>query len=508
MGGSIVAGLSEIGPLDPVHATSPAALTILRTACDGLIGLDHETGAPRPALATAWTLSEGARRLALELRPGSRFQDGTAVRASAIREALSRVARPASASPWAGLVSRIEGFAEVQSGAATHLSGVRAEEDSTLTITLREPFSDFATVLAHPALVPISEESLRETPEGADLPVCSGPYRIERGTEEKDLRLGRVSGARSHNEGYLNDGAGEAELILIRSFDSGEDAYQAYRAGQVDIARVPDSLAGEAQQAGGYRSEPTPGITFLGFDPANAQTSDPRLRQAISLSIGRLVIIDAAFGDQRTPATGWLPAGNSVSEGSQCGSFIRRIADPQRAKQLFAGTGIDPASFKLALFYDGRVTGRLVAEALELQLEEVLGIDVQPQDLEGQDLAAHILTKPAGPAAWLMSTKIDLPVQDEFVGSFRTGSASNVLAFSDPQFDERVDEARRATTQSDIARGYSLAESQLCSLMPAIPLWTGVSQWMFSPERVELVGDAYLDSLGSPLLRHARAAGG
>lgn len=501
-------GLSEIGSLDPVHATSPSALTILRTACDGLVGLDHRTGAPKPALATSWALSEGARKLTLELRPGSKFQDGTPVTAAAIRDALSRVARPSSSSPWGALVSRIEGYFEVQSGAATHLSGVRAMEDSRLTITLREPFSDFATVLAHPALVPVSLESLREAPEGADLPVCSGPYRIEPGSEEKDLRLGKVSGARGHNEGYLNDGAGEAELILIRSFDSGEDAYQAYRAGQVDIAQVPDSRVGEAQQAGGYHSEPTPGITFLGFDPANTQTSDPKLRQAMSLAIDRLVIIDAAFGDQRMPATGWLPAGTSASEGSECGSYVRRIADPERAKQLFAGTGIDPASFKLALFYDGRVNGRLVAEALELQLEQVLNIDVQPKDLEDQDLAAHILTKPAGASAWLMSTKIDLPLQDEFVGSFRTGSISNVLAFSDAQFDKRVDEARGATSKGDIARGYSLAESELCSVMPAIPLWTGVSRWVFSPERVDMAGDAHLDSLGSPLLRHAQAANG
>jgi ABC-type oligopeptide transport system substrate-binding subunit len=501
-------GMSEVGSLDPVHATSPSALILLRTACDGLIGLDHGTGAPKPALAAAWTLSDGARRLTVELRPGSRFQDGTAVTPAAIREALSRVARPSSSSPWAALVSRIEGFFEVQSGAATHLSGVRAMEDGSLAITLREPFSDFATVLAHPALVPVSLESLREVPEGSELPVCSGPYRIERGTEEKDLRLGKVSGARTHNEGYLDQGVGEAELVLIRSFDSGEDAYQAYRAGQVDIAQVPDSRAGEAPQVKGYESEPTPEITFLGFDPGNEQTSDPRLRQALSLAIDRLAIIDAAFGDQRMPATGWLPAGTSASEGSQCGSFIRRIADPQRAKQLLSGAGIDPAAFQLSLFYDGRVTGRLVAEALELQLEQVLGIDVQPKDLEGQDLAAHIHTKPAGASAWLMSTKIDLPLQDEFVGSFRSGSISNVLGFSDPQFDKRVDEARRATSKGDIGRGYSLAESQLCALMPAIPLWTGVSQWMFSPERVDVVGDARLDPLGSPLLRHARAKNG
>jgi oligopeptide transport system substrate-binding protein len=505
LGGSIVAGLSEIGSLNPADATSASALTLLRTACDGLVGLDFRTGEPKPALATSWNLSEGARKLTVTLRSGARFHDGTPVTPEAVREALSRVARPSSASPWASLVARVDGFAEVQAGAATHLSGIRAEETG-LTITLREPFSDFATVLAHPALIPVSLESLRNTPNGSDLPVCSGPYRIERGGDGQDLRLGKGSGG--FNEGYRNRGRGEAELILIRSFESNEDAYQAYRNGQVDIAPVPGSRVGEAEQRAGYHSEPTPQITFLGFNPASAETSDPRLRQAMSLAIDRLVIIDAAFGDARQPASGWLPAGTTPPDASSCGSFVRRIADPAKAKLLLGSTNIRPDDFKLSVYYDASATPRLVVDALELQIEEVLEIDVQPTELQGQELASHVVNKPAGASAWLMSTTIHLPVLDEFIGTpFRTGSVANVLGFSDSQFDKRVDEARSAGSQPGKVKGYSQAESQLCSLMPAIPLWSGVSRWMFNPERVDIGGDAYLDWLGSPLLRHARAAG-
>ncbi|MEX0791248.1 MAG: ABC transporter substrate-binding protein, partial [Actinomycetota bacterium] len=80
-GGSIVAGLSQIGSLDPPRASGSSALTLLRTACDGLIGLDPDSGAPRPALAASWTLETGARKITLELRPGLTFHDGSAVTA-------------------------------------------------------------------------------------------------------------------------------------------------------------------------------------------------------------------------------------------------------------------------------------------------------------------------------------------------------------------------------------------------------------------------------------------
>lgn len=511
-GGSIVVGLSEIGSLDPARAASPSALNLLRTACDGLLGLDYKSGTPKAALAQDWLLSNRGRKLTVSLRAGMRFHDGTSVSPEAVREALSRVARPSVSSPWASLVARIEGFAEVQSGSATHLSGVRILEDQRLEINLSEPFSSMDTVLAHPALTPVSLKSLEQAPEGPELPVCSGPYRITPGNEQKDLRLGKVADARTTNQSFLNNGAGAADLILIRSFDSGEDAYAAFTAGQVDIAPVPESRVGEAQSAAGFQSEPVPQITYLGFDTAHPATGDPRVRQAISLAVDRLAMIDAAYGDKRRPATGWLPATHTQARGSSCGRFIRRISDPDRAKQLLseAQAGLEPGGglLELSLFYDGRTTARLVAEALQIQIEQVLDIKVSPTPVEGQDIFAHFNSRGAqgpsagsGAAAWIMTTKVDLGLADEFLGAGSNGP----LAIQDLAFSRLIEDARSATSQAEIQKRYARAEAELCQTMPGVPLWTGVSSWMFSPKRVSVQSDAYLDSLGSPLLRHSFA---
>ncbi|HEX2052143.1 MAG TPA: ABC transporter substrate-binding protein, partial [Actinomycetota bacterium] len=283
-GGSLVIGLPQIGNLDPPRAQGSSALTVLGTACDGLLGLDPETSAPRPALAESWSLKEGARSLTVRLRPELTFHDGTAVTAAAVREALSRVARPATSSPWSELVSKVEGYGEVLAGNATHLSGIRAVDELNLEVELSEPYSDFVTVLSHPALLPVSLESLKESPDGRTEPVCAGPYRIDKGLDEGDLRLTRSTGSVSRNDAYLSRGRGAAERILVRSFDSPEDAYQAYRSGTVDMAGIPDSRLAEAQASGrGYVSGPTPEILYLAFDPANPATDDPRFRQALSL---------------------------------------------------------------------------------------------------------------------------------------------------------------------------------------------------------------------------------
>jgi oligopeptide transport system substrate-binding protein len=506
-GGSIVLGLSQIGTLDPPRASGSAALDLLRTACDGLVGLDPDSGAPQPALAAGWTLESGARSVRVELRPDLTFHDGTAVTSAAVREALSRVARPSTTSPWAGLVSKVEGFAEVQAGTATHLSGVRAAEDLTVEINLTEPYSDFPTVLSHPALLPVSLDSLKDNPDGSPQPVCAGPYVVEKGLAGDDLRLARTTESVSRNDAYLSRGRGLAERILVRSYETPEDAYQGYRTGQVDIAPVPDSRLAEAQASdGGYTGGSTPQITFLAFDPANPATADPRFRQALSLIVDRLVIIDAAYGDRRRPATRWLPGGYGPGIDSTCVDFARRIGDPEKAKQLLSASGYK-AGPAIPLIYDPRTTGRVVVEALQLQVKDGLGISLTPQALEGEDIAASFKAKGASPAIWVMATDIELPLPDQYLGDlFRTGSDRNLLGFSDKVFDGRIGSARTATSPQEIERFYVQAENALCNQMPAIPLWTSVSHWVINPDKVEFEGERKLDLLGGPLLRHASAS--
>lgn len=434
------------------------------------------------------------------------FHDGTPVDVPAVREALSRVARPSTSSPWAGLVSRVEGFDEVQSGSATHLSGVRETANLEMQIRLSDPFSDLPTVLSHPALIPVSLDSLADQPDGSPEPVCAGPYRIEKGLEGGDLRLVRAAGASGYNEAYLGEGRGRADRILVRSFESREDAYQAYRTGQVDIAPVPDSRLSEALASDpGYQAGGTLQISYLAFDDANPATSDPRLRQAVSLALDRLAIIDAAYGDQRRPATRWLPGDYAAGTGSTCESFARRIDDSEKAKTLLEASGVD-SGLELTLFYDPATAGRLVAEALEIQAREVLQLRLQPRPLEGQDILSAYRSRGPEPAVWLMATTTELPLPDQYLGDlFRTGSEKNILQFSDETFDSRLSAAHEATRREDHEELYVKAESAVCDRMPAIPLWTSVSHWAINGDNVRFEGELSLNALGNPILRHAVA---
>ncbi|MEX0789635.1 MAG: hypothetical protein WD178_02565, partial [Actinomycetota bacterium] len=214
-----------------------------------------------------------------------------------------------------------------------------------------------------------------------------------------------------------------------------------------------------------------------------------------------------AYGDRRRPATRWLPGSYGSGNDTTCTEFARRIGDPARAKQLLSASGFDPGT-RISLKYDSNTTTRLVAEALQIQIQDSLGVSLAPEPLEGEDIAASFKARTGAPAAWIMATSIELPLPDQFLGDlFRTGSDNNLLQFSDKTFDARIGSARTATLQADIERFYVQAENVLCSQMPAVPLWTSVSHWMINPDQVEFQGERKLGLLGGPLLRHASATG-
>lgn len=499
--GTVAVGLTQIGPVDPPRTASVSGLTLVRTACDQLTGTDPESGKPRPALAAAWQFSPGAKKLSVTLRDGAKFHDGTPVTPQAVREALSRVARPSTGSPWAGLLGRVAGFAEVQSQAATNLSGVKITGKRGLEIELAEPYSDFPTILGHPSLTPVSVDSLRSDPAGPALPVCSGPYRVRAGGQPGRYRLVHAAGA--NNLAFANRGRGYSREIAIHDFEGPNDAFEAFKAGTLDVAPVPESRSAEVQGHKGYRRAAGLDVTMLGFDASKPATADPRLRQALSLAVDRLVIIDAAFGDQRRPAVRWLEDVLPTREQSVCASFARKIADPGKAKEIFAKLGADPATVSLPLIYDETSLGRLVAQAISIQVKDTLGLSLNLEPLDHEKFEESVKNR-AKAAAWVLSTSAILPVPDELLGGlFRTGSPANRLGYSSPEIDRAIDEARGAAGRQEAARLWARAEDAACTQMSSIPMWRGVHHWITDPDKVTLEGASFLDLTGAPLLRHA-----
>lgn len=496
-GGTITVALGAVGPLDPADANGNG-LFVLKTACDTLVSLDYSTGEARPALASAWQMAPDAKSVRITLRNGVRFHDGTRMDAQAIAANLSRIARPVTQSVWASLLSPVVGFAEVQSAAATELSGVEVKANNVLEISLTGPNAEFPSILTHPGLTPISPAEFSKDPDLPVIPVCVGPYRVEAET----LILTRDESYAVRNQGYLSPQT-RADGIVILGLGTQDEAFEAYVRRDMHTVPVPATRAlevPEAERATRTSSE----ITQLAFDHAKPETSSPKFRQAVSLAIDRRAIIDAAYGDGRQAITRWL--GDGLPLDSSCAEFgHQRTNDPEKARALFAESGAQPG-MKIPLIFDTSMVSRLVAQSLRVQAKDAIGVEMEAQPLDPPAFEQSLRDRPQA-SAWIVTSAPEVPVPGMLLESlFSRGGKGNLFGFENDEFEALIAGGRAAVKDERRKELFTQAEEVICNQMPVIPLWTGVSQWAVRPGAVIFEGAERIDVFGHLLLRHARAA--
>ncbi len=118
-----------------------------------------------PALAESWTSSKDGLTWTFKLRKGVRFHDGTAFDAKAVKYFFDRVLgdeKPFKASLYTPFVQ-----------------GAQVVDDSTVRVTLKQPFAAFLFRLAHSAGGIVSPTAHQKW--GKDLtlhPVGTGPFKF------------------------------------------------------------------------------------------------------------------------------------------------------------------------------------------------------------------------------------------------------------------------------------------------------------------------------------------
>lgn len=470
-----------------------SALSVLKAACDTITRIDSGEGNPKPGLGK-WAFDENRDGLRLELK-SARFADGAPVDAQSVISTFMRTLSPVTGSPWASLFGTLQGFDEFRNGSSQTISGLTKGEDGSLSIHLTRPYSEITSALSHPSFAPLSEKAIAQSVDATSpvQPVCSGPFALLAGAGQGDVRLKRRAS-------YRGSEAALADVIVIKSFESEQHAFEAFTKGAVDLAPLPSDEAAKADRPGSKLSSPDLTVMQLLFDVSKPEFADPRFRQALSLAFDRLAIIDAAFGDGRAPATRWLTTLAEVPPDSKCPAYAKKIADPTRAKQILDSAGIG-SGMQVSVFFDRERTDRLIAQALQVQAKDVLGIDLVPTPLDPPQFEAS-LTARQDLGTWLTSTNPPLPGGDFQLGSlFESGSSNNYSRFSSEAFDQSVADARATVAPDERATAYRQAEETICEAMPAIPLWRGVKNWIFNPNKVKFEGEEF-DASGELLLRH------
>jgi len=422
---------TEPPSLDWSLATDSASIQVLENIMEGLARFDDSLVA-RPALASEWKVSDDGLVYTFRIRDDVKWTDGVALTARHFVDGWRRLLDPTTAAEYAYFLYDVNGAEEYNSGKTTDFStvGVRAIDDHTLEVKLKNPVVYFPSVVTFISTFPIRLDVIEKWGDGWTEPgriVTLGPYKLESWKHEYRLTLAR-------NDVYY----GEAPQVdKVEMFMVGEPntALDLYDAGALDIVSVPPHAIPYYNNRPDYRSQLYFAVFYLGFNVTKPPFDNPLVRRAFSHSIDREQVVKVLQGGYQ-PWAGWIPPGMTASNESVGCKF-----DPQLARKLLEQAGYkSQENFpEVTLGYNKNLSNRMVVSNVQEQWRVNLKIEVRLNNMEWKVYLRQL--RDDTPQVFRLGWVADYPDPDNFMKMFISTSGNNHTHWGNPEFDRLVEVA-------------------------------------------------------------------
>lgn len=413
----------------------------------------------------------------IKIKKDQEFSDGTPVTAESFVDAWQYAASdPGFENQWwfANFAGYNDGGDDPDNPAVVEDSlSLEVVDDTTFTVELAAPQSDFPTTLGYQVFAPLPESFFDDPDAFGQNPVGNGPYKLEKW--EHDAVISLVP-----NDKY--DGPRKAQNggVDLVSYGTADAAYADLLSDNLDVINpgVPPSALATYKDDLGDRAVDQPAAIWEGLTiPArlahfgNDEEGNLR-RQAISYAIDRDEITDVIFEGTRTPAVDFtspvIAGWNDKIKGSEV-----THADADKAKELWAqADAISPWSGTFTIAYNADGGHQPWVDAVSNQIKNTLGIDAAGQSFPDlATLRAEIKNRTLN-AATRSGWQFDYPGAYNILGAlFITGAGSNDGDYSNPKYDELVQKGATAPTVEEGNKLFEQAQEVLFQDLPVLPLW-------------------------------------
>ncbi|SNR63139.1 peptide ABC transporter substrate-binding protein [Blastococcus mobilis] len=495
---SIYIGEPE-NPLVPGNTTESEGAQVLESLWTGLVqyaadGAVEYTGVAESIESddnTTWTIT---------LNDGWTFHDGTPVTSESFVDAWNYTALSTNAQGGSYFFSNIQGYDDLQAPtddagnvtgepAATEMSGLKVVDDKTFEVTLSSPFAQFPVTVGYTAFFP-QPEAFFEDPEAAGTkPIGNGPFQAE---EEFVPGTGFTL---TRYEDYAGEQAAQADSVEFRVYADQATAYTDVQGGNLDVLPdvPPDALTSVGDEFGDrFLEAPSSGFQYLGIPLYQERYADPRVRQALSMAIDREAIAEAIFSGGRTPADSVVAP---VVEGYREGACEYCTLDVDRANELLEEAGFDKSQ-PIELWFNAGAGHDAYIQAVGNQLRENIGVEYV---LRGElDFAEYLPLQDekgmTGP--FRLGWSMDYPSPQNYLEPLYSTDAlapagSNTTFYSNPEFDELIEQGNSAGSNEEAIEFYNQAEDLLLEDMPVIPMFFELEQAVHSENVSNVVIDVF-----------------
>lgn len=343
----------------------------------------NDKGEIQPYVISEWAPSADFTVWTLKLNPAATFADGSAITTADVKGSWELSAMPASQNQRIDQVlAGVAGYGAVKDGTATDISGIVANDDGTLTVTLAGPDPIFFQRLGN-HIAPIVKVSVARGADGNEVPewflaangATSGPFMLD----AMNLDTGELAWVPNPNFFGEKPKLARIELTAIEDnvtatqmLASGE--YQAHT--ELVTSTIIEDLGPE------FAAGPEiPTSQHFWFNTARAPMDDPKVREALILAVDRDGLIKASFPNGPHHKTDMVI--NAVP-GADDAAFVPYPFDPERAKQLLAESSYGGPDRLPKLMFVGisSPANEAAAQYIAEQWRQNLGIsavDMKPQ---------------------------------------------------------------------------------------------------------------------------------
>ncbi len=456
-------GTRDIGVLDPALGPDSNSALAVGMIYTGLVKFDKNLNVV-PDQAT-WVISPDNKVYTFTLKQGIAFSDGTPITAQSYVYTLTRALLPEVKSPIAlFFLGPILGSDDVSNGKTKTLAGVKAIDNNTLQITLKQPTAYFLQIMADSIAFPLNQTVINQFGQtdwvnhAAGNGIGTGPFIVK----EWDHNTKMVFVPNPHWYAAKTK-LTEVDMLFVNDQST---AFKAYQAGQYNFVWniAPQDLA-SAKGMAGFVSESLLQTDLLFFSNKMAPFNNAAVRQAFAYATDKEALATAIFKGSAIPAPTIIPPGMPGYQPNYQGLAYDKSKALAALQSAYPDVSkIPPITFS---FPNSQVS-ESEAAALQQMWQTALGIQVKllPVELNAYNTETANHQVQFGFTQW--SADFPDPYDWLTLNLFSTAS-NNSGDWNNPQFDQIVIQAEQMSGDMRIQL-YNQAEQIAISDVGWLPL--------------------------------------
>lgn len=473
----ILHGRDEPQTLDPGLTSGIVDANIVMNIFEGLTRYHPKTLEPQPAIAESWSISPNGLVYTFKLRD-SVWSDGKPLTAIDFFDSWERVLRPETASVYAYQLYYIKNGEAYNQGKMKDpkLLGMRVVNPKTFEVTLEHPTPYFLKLTPFHTYLPVPKAVVEKHGDRWAFPdtiVSNGAFLLSGWTPQKEVVLKKNPKYWDAKNVRLN----EVKFLPVPEY---ETALKMFEIGQLDhVFELPPLKVKSLENRPDFLRFPYLATSYYWLNVKVKPLDDPRVRQALALSIDRKTITDKVLRRGDFPLNSFVPPRIPGYEPVS----VPDIFNPVKAKQLLkeAGYGEGGKPFPvLEILYNTTKEHRTVAEVIQNMWKTNLGIEVT---LRNEEWKTYLKTLDMhqfqiGRGGWVG----DYTDANTFLHLLYSKSQGNNAQFDNPQFDELFKKAGREQDLSKRTLILREAEAIVMREFPVIPLYSEVKNFLLHPK--------------------------